>query len=111
MDCIFCKIASKAIPSAIVYEDEKCLIFKDIHPAAPIHLLAIPKAHCESALDINDTNADVIGHIFAVIAKESAALGLKYYRVVTNCGEDAGQTVLHLHFHVLGGRELSMIMG
>jgi len=108
MDCLFCKIAAGEIAATKVYEDERVVAFNDIAPAAPTHLLLIPKEHIASAGDINDGNADVIGHIFAVAAKLAGQLGLADgFRVVTNCGRDGGQTVGHLHFHLLGGRQLS----
>ena len=107
MDCIFCKIAVGEIPAEKVYEDERALIFRDIHPCAPTHLLAIPKEHITSAADINTSNADVIAHLFTVIAQVAKDSGLENgFRVVTNNGKDGGQTVGHLHFHLLGGRQL-----
>ena len=107
MDCIFCKIAAGEIPADKVYEDERALIFRDIQPCAPTHLLAIPKEHITSAADINTGNADVIAHLFTVIAQVAKDSGLESgFRVVTNCGKDGGQTVGHLHFHLLGGRQL-----
>ncbi len=108
MDCIFCKIASGEIPSNKLYEDEKVVAFYDLDPQAPVHFLVIPKAHIKSADEINQTNAEVIAHIFTVISKLAKQLGLsKGYRIVNNCGENGGQTVSHLHFHVLGGRLLA----
>lgn len=108
MDCIFCKIIGKEIPAKILYEDEDTLAFYDISPKAPTHFLVIPKLHI-SALDyINNENSFVIGKVFEVIAKLSKELNLENgYRVATNCGTDAGQTVEHIHFHVLAGRELA----
>ena len=106
-DCIFCKIIAGEIPSKKLYEDELCLAFYDIQPLAPQHFLVIPKEHLTGANEINSDNAAFVGHIFAVIAKLTAQLNFSDgYRVVTNCGEDAGQTVKHLHFHVLGGKQL-----
>ncbi len=106
-DCIFCKIIAGEIPSKKLYEDELCLAFYDIQPLAPQHFLVIPKEHLTGANEINSDNAALVGHIFAVIAKLTAQLNFSDgYRVVTNCGEDAGQTVKHLHFHVLGGKQL-----
>ena len=106
-DCIFCKIIAGEIPSKKLYEDELCLAFYDIQPLAPQHFLVIPKEHLTGANEINSDNAALVGHIFAVIAKLTAQLNFSDgYRVVTNCGEDAGQTVRHLHFHVLGGKQL-----
>ena len=108
MDCLFCKIIAGEIPSKKVYEDEKVYAFYDISPAAPVHVLIIPKMHIPSANALTEENADVVGHIFAVAARLAAELGIaeKGYRVVNNCGEDGGQTVQHLHFHLLGGRSL-----
>lgn len=106
-DCIFCKIIAGEIPSKKLYEDELCLAFYDIQPLAPQHFLVIPKQHLSGASEINKDNAALVGHIFSVIADLTAQLGFADgYRVVTNCGEDAGQTVKHLHFHVLGGKQL-----
>lgn len=106
-DCVFCKIIAGEIPSKKLYEDELCLAFYDIAPLAPQHFLVIPKEHLTGANRINEENAAVVGHIFAVITKLTAVLSFSDgYRVVTNCGDDAGQTVKHLHFHVLGGKQL-----
>ena len=108
MDCIFCKIANKEIPSQIVYEDDKVIAFKDLDPQAPVHFLVIPKEHIASADELNADNCAVVGHIFSVIPKIAKELGLTDgYRVVNNCGKDGGQTVGHIHFHVLGGRLLA----
>lgn len=106
-DCIFCKIARKEIPSRAVYEDDVCYAFYDLDPQAPTHFLVIPKVHIASALEIDDTNAAAVGHCYAVIAQVARTLGCDSYRVVTNCGEQAGQTVHHLHFHVLAGRDMT----
>ena len=108
MDCLFCAIAKKEIPSDIVYEDDKVLAFKDISPEAPVHVLIIPKEHYSSALDINDENAEIIAHIFSVASKLARELGIAEngFRIVNNCGKDGGQTVGHIHFHLLGGRNL-----
>lgn len=107
MDCLFCKIVNGDIPAEKVYEDDKVLAFKDINPAAPVHILVIPKQHISSVAEITKENSSVISHIFEVIAKLAQEFKLKDgYRVVTNSGEQAGQTVLHLHFHILGGRKM-----
>lgn len=105
-DCIFCKIVAGEIPSKKVYEDEQVVAFYDVAPAAPVHVLVIPKAHVlESARGITQDQGGLIGHIYEVIARLARELGLENgYRVVTNVGPDAGQTVLHLHFHLLGGK-------
>ena len=111
MDCLFCKIVSGDIPSTKVYEDDKILAFRDIAPMAPTHILVIPKAHIASVAEINADNAAVVAHIFTVIPQIAKAEGLENgYRVVSNCGADAGQTVHHLHFHILGGKQLSLEM-
>ena len=106
MDCIFCKIAAGEIPSTKVYEDEQIVAFRDIAPAAPVHVLFIPKAHIAGVRDITAENAAVVAHIFTVIPQVAAQLGVTDYRVVSNNGADAGQTVHHLHFHLLGGATL-----
>jgi len=108
MDCIFCKIANGEIPSKKIYEDEKVIAFHDISPEAPIHFLVIPKEHIQSANEISEENANIISHIFLVINKLVRELNIEKtgYRVVNNCGKDGGQSVNHIHFHVLGQREL-----
>ena len=106
-DCLFCKIAAGEIPSSKVYEDELCYAFYDIAPQAPTHFLVIPKAHIGSVAEVSGENSGVVAHIFEVIAKVTAELGLDSYRVVSNIGEQAGQSVFHLHFHVLGGRDMT----
>ena len=104
-DCIFCKIAAGEIPSRKAYEDETVLAFYDLDPQAPVHVLVIPKTHIPSAAAVTPDNSAVVAHIFEVIAKLADELGLKDgFRVVTNCGVSAGQSVPHLHFHLLGGR-------
>ena len=107
-DCLFCKIARKEIPSSVVYEDEKVIAFKDINPAAPVHILIITKQHIESALSINTTNSSLIAHIFEIAADIAKEQGVADdgYRIVTNIGKDGGQTIAHIHFHLLGGRDL-----
>ena len=106
-DCLFCKIIAGEIPSNKVYEDDLCYAFYDIAPQAPVHFLVIPKAHIASAAAVTAENGAVVGHIFAVIAKVTRDLGMESFRVVSNIGEQAGQTVFHLHFHVLGGRDMT----
>ena len=111
MDCIFCKIIAGDIPSTKVYEDEMVYAFRDINPQAPTHILVIPKVHIASVNELTGENSAVVAHIFEVIPQIAAAEGLTGgYRVVSNCGKDAGQTVFHLHFHILGGKELSRQM-
>ena len=110
-NCLFCKIAAGVIPSTKVYEDETVLAFRDIAPQAPTHILVIPKAHIGSVAEISAKNAQVVAHIFEVIPMIAKAENLENgYRVVSNCGDDAGQTVHHLHFHILGGKKLSLEM-
>lgn len=110
-NCLFCKIVKGDIPSTKVYEDEKVLAFRDIAPMAPTHILVIPKAHIGSVNEVNAENAAIVAHIFTVIPAIAAAEKLEGgYRVVSNCGLDAGQTVHHLHFHILGGKTLNTEM-
>ena len=107
MDCLFCKIINGEIPSNKVYEDDMVYAFHDISPIAPVHFLVIPKQHTSGAAAITPENSAVIAHIFEVIAKVTKEMGLEGgYRVITNNGDDAGQTVKHLHFHVIGGKQL-----
>ncbi len=106
-DCLFCKIVAGDIPSKKVYEDELCYAFYDIDPQAPVHFLVIPKEHIQSVSQVDASNAATVGHIFAVIAQVTSALGVESYRVVSNIGAQAGQSVGHLHFHVLGGRDMT----
>ena len=109
MDCIFCKIVDGAIPSTKVYEDDKILAFRDINPEAPVHVLVIPKEHIDSANCVTGENSDVVAHIFETIPKIAASEGLENgYRIITNIGEDGGQSVHHMHFHILGGKKLPL---
>lgn len=106
-DCIFCKIVKGEIPSNLIYEDDNVVAFEDINPQAPIHYLVIPREHIKSAADINEDNKDLIGHIFFIASKIAMEKGLDQgYRIVNNCGIDGGQTVDHIHFHVLGKRKM-----
>ncbi len=109
MDCLFCKIIKGEIPSSKVYEDELIFAFRDIEPQAPVHILIIPKQHIASANELNEENSAIVGHIFSVAAKIAKSEGIAEggYRIVNNCGADGGQTVGHLHFHMLGGRSLA----
>ncbi len=110
-NCLFCKIIAGEIPSNKVYEDETVFAFRDIAPQAPTHILVVPKAHIASVAEVTAENSAVVAHIFEVIAKIAAEEGLTGgYRVVSNCGDDAGQTVHHLHFHILGGKTLNTQM-
>lgn len=112
MDCIFCKIATGEIPSQKIYEDEEIVAFNDLEPQAPVHVLIIPKEHIPSANQITAKNRDIIGKIFMVAAKIAKEQGLENgYRIVNNCGDDGGQTVQHLHFHLLGGRKMKWPAG
>lgn len=107
-DCIFCKIVKGEIPSEKVYEDEIVLAFKDINPAAPIHILVIPKEHYENVLDIKSENKDIFSDIFLSINKIAKQLGIEKdgFRIINNCGKDAGQEVMHVHFHLLAGGKM-----
>ena len=110
-DCLFCKIAAGDIPSTKVYEDDRILAFRDIAPQAPTHILVIPKVHIGSVAEVTAENSGLVAHIFEVIPRIAAAEGLTGgFRVVSNCGDDAGQTVHHLHFHILGGKTLNTEM-
>ena len=112
MDCLFCKIAAGEIPSTKVYEDDTVLAFNDINPEAPVHILLIPKQHIVSAAEINENNSAVVAHIFEVAAKIAAEKGFDDgFRVVSNCGDSAGQTVKHLHFHLMAGRDFGWPAG
>lgn len=107
MDCLFCKIINGEIPSTKVYEDDKVFVFKDINPIAPIHWLIIPKQHITSVNDITSENSSIVAYIFEVASKLAKENNLgNGYRIITNCGDDAGQTVKHLHFHLLAGTQM-----
>ena len=106
-DCIFCKIIAGQIPSSKVYEDDAIYAFRDINPMAPVHVLIVPKEHIPSADGVTPENSASVARIFEAIPKIAATEGLtRGYRVITNCGEDGCQSVLHLHFHLLGGKQL-----
>ena len=112
MDCLFCKIINGEIPSNKVYEDDRVFAFRDIAPQAPTHILIIPKQHIKSAAENDKSNSDVVAHIFEVAAKIAKQEGLDDgFRIVNNCGDIAGQTVKHLHFHLMGGREFGWPAG
>ena len=104
MDCVFCKIAAGEIPTEKIYEDEDIIAFNDLDPQAPIHFLVIPKKHITSLESVEESDSKLLGKIMLAIQKLAKDKNLEGYRVVTNIGEDGGQTVPHLHFHVLGGR-------
>ena len=108
MDCLFCKIIEGVIPSKKAYEDDMCLAFYDIAPQAPVHILVIPKLHVASADEVSAENSAYVAHIFERIPEIAKSVGLTNgYRVITNCGSDACQSVKHLHFHIIGGEQLS----
>lgn len=112
MDCLFCKIIAGDIPSSKVYEDEYVFAFRDIAPQTPTHVLIVPKIHVASADEIGAENSVYVAKIFEAIPKIAASEGLgNGYRVLTNCGDDACQSVKHLHFHLMGGRKMSEQMG
>jgi histidine triad (HIT) family protein len=106
-DCLFCKIIAGEIPSKKVYEDEWCYAFYDIDPQAPTHFLVIPKQHIASVAAVDADNSAIVAHCFEAIAKIAREQGLDSFRVVSNIGEQAGQSVFHLHFHVLAGRDMT----
>ena len=108
-ECLFCNIIKGDIPSTKVYEDDRCFAFRDIAPQAPVHVLVIPKEHIASAAELNEDNISAAAHILTVIPQIAAAEGLAEsgYRIISNVGDDAGQSVHHLHFHILGGRRLN----
>jgi len=107
-NCIFCMIAEKKIPSTCVYEDDMVMAFKDVAPKAPVHILVIPKTHIQSADYIDETNSHLVAKCFEVIAKVAKEQGVADgYKIISNCGESAGQTVKHLHFHILGGKSFA----
>ena len=107
MDCIFCEIIKGNIPSTKVYEDDFVTAFNDLNPQMPVHVLIVPKKHIASANDIEENDAELIGKVFLAAKKIAASMGLENgYRIINNCGEDAGQTVKHLHFHLIGGKTM-----
>ena len=106
-DCLFCKIAAGEIPSDRVYEDESVVVFRDVNPKAPTHVLAIPRRHIASAANLTDADAKLLAALFGALRHIAEEGGLRGYRIVTNVGAEAGQSVFHLHFHLLGGRPLS----
>lgn len=113
MDCLFCKIIEGTIPSKKVYEDDLVVAFYDIEPVAPVHILIVPKVHICCANAITEENSSVISHVYVVAAKIAKELGIADdgYRIINNCGENGGQTVKHIHFHLIGGRKLELSMG
>ena len=109
MNCIFCRIAAKEIPSKIIYEDENVIAFNDLEPQAPVHFLVIPKKHYASMNEINTD--EVFAQIFSAVPKITSKLGIKEYRTVVNTGKSAGQSVFHLHVHVMSGRKFNWPAG
>lgn len=107
-DCIFCKIANQEVSTLLVYQDDRLAAFRDINPAAPVHILIVPKKHISGMLELTDVDADLVGNIVQVAAELARREGIAEsgFRVVVNSGPDAGQSVQHLHFHLLGGRKL-----
>ena len=107
-NCVFCKIIKGEIPSEKVYEDEDVIAFKDINPVTPIHILVIPKKHIATLLDVTEEDSHLIGKVFVAINKIAKQIGIEEngFRIVANCGRDSGQEVMHIHFHILGGKVL-----
>jgi histidine triad (HIT) family protein len=107
-DCLFCRIAAGSIPSKLVHQDDECVAFQDIEPRAPVHVLIVPRRHIPSLAELADGDRDLVGHLQLTAARIARQQGLTAgYRVVVNCGADGGQTVPHLHVHLLGGREFA----
>jgi histidine triad (HIT) family protein len=106
-DCLFCKIVAGEIPSDRVHEDDRVIVFRDINPRAPTHVLAIPRRHIPSVAELTDADGELLGALFGALRQVAEAAGLKGYRIVTNVGPESGQSVFHLHFHLLGGRSMS----
>ncbi len=113
MDCVFCKIAAGEIPADIIYQDEGVIAFRDINPLAPTHLLIIPKKHIPSLVHLSEAESSLIGHMVNIANQLAKTIGIAEggYRLVINCGEQGGQLVPHLHMHLLGGRQLSDVLG
>jgi histidine triad (HIT) family protein len=106
-ECLFCRIAASELPADVVHRDERVVVFRDINPRAPTHLLAIPRRHIPSVAELTDTDADLLSALFGTLRRVAAEAGLNGYRIVTNVGAEAGQSVFHLHLHLLGGRPMS----
>lgn len=107
-DCIFCKIIAREIPADIVYEDNNVLVFKDIHPKAPTHLLVVPKRHIDSLAHLTEKDSELAGHLMVSLARVAQQIGLKGYKVVFNTGKEGGQVVFHIHAHLLGGSTIDI---
>lgn len=107
MDCIFCKIANKEM-GTLIYEDEKCVAFNDLNPQAPVHILIVPKKHLSTLNELDENNKDIIGHLAYTASRIAKEKGLEEsgYRIIMNCNGDAGQTVFHIHMHLLGGKKM-----
>ena len=106
-DCLFCRIAAGEIPADRVFEDESVIVFRDINPKAPTHVLAIPRRHLDSVDDLTDAEADLLAALFSAMRRVAKQGGLKGYRIISNVGAESGQSVFHLHFHLLGGRPMA----
>ena len=106
-DCLFCRIAAGEVPAEIVHSDEQVVVFRDINPRAPTHVLAIPRRHIPSAAELTDGDAQLLSALFAAMLKVATDGELRGYRIVSNVGAESGQSVFHLHFHLLGGRPMS----
>jgi histidine triad (HIT) family protein len=106
-DCLFCRIAAGEIPSDVVFDDHSVVVFRDIHPKAPTHVLAIPRRHLASVADLTDADGDLLAALFSAMRHVAEDAGLSSYRILSNVGAEAGQSVFHLHFHLLGGRSMS----
>jgi histidine triad (HIT) family protein len=106
-DCLFCRIVAGAIPSEVVFSDDQVVVFRDVNPRAPTHVLAVPRRHIPSAANLTDADGDLLAALFAALRRVAEEAGLPGYRIVTNVGAESGQSVFHLHFHLLGGRAMS----
>lgn len=106
-DCLFCRIVAGEIPADVVFEDETVIAFRDINPRAPTHVLAIPRRHLDSVADLTGADADLLAALFSAMRHVAEDAGLNGYRIVSNVGAESGQSVFHLHFHLLGGRAMS----
>jgi histidine triad (HIT) family protein len=105
-DCLFCRIAAGDIPSDRVFEDEQVIVFRDLHPRAPTHVLAIPRRHLDSAADLTQADGGLLAALFVALRTVAESEGLEGYRIISNVGAESGQSVFHLHFHLLGGRSM-----
>lgn len=111
-DCLFCRIVAGQAPAEVIYQDKLVMAFKDIKPAAPVHILIIPRKHISSLAEAQEEDKDLLGHILLVANKLAQQLGLEGgFRLINNCGADGGQVIFHLHFHLIGGRKLNPSLG